>query len=70
MLVHGFHKLRILDVVIHFAQEFTDRFHVVVVQIRFGDLRGIMSSEHLHLDHIAVVLSRAKLSTAQITRNV
>jgi len=49
--------LSIIRVVFHLAQELTDRFHVVVVQIRLGDLRGIVGSEHFDFDDEALILA-------------
>jgi len=57
-------------VLFHFAQEFADRLHVIVVQIRFGNLRGLVRRKNLDLDHKALIVPGAQLLTAKITRNV
>jgi len=63
-------KVWVLEVVFHFAQQLADRLHVVVFQVRLGDLTGIVGCEHFDLDHIAMVVPRAHLLAAKITRNV
>jgi hypothetical protein len=40
---------------------------VVVIEIGFGNLGGVVSSEDLYLDHKALVLSGAEFLTAKIT---
>jgi hypothetical protein len=54
----------------HVLQQLADRFHVVLVKVRFGEFRGIVGGEYFDFDHIAVVVSRPKLLAAEITRDV
>ena len=52
------------------AQELADRFHVIVVEVGLGDLRGIVSGEHFHLHHEAAVVADGEFFTADITANM
>src|SRR5262245_22420882 len=65
-----FDKFNLVRVVLQFLQKLTYRFHVVIVQIRLRNLGGIVRREHLHLDHIAVVVPWAKFLATEITRDV
>src|SRR5262249_29807473 len=44
-------------VVVHVAQHLTDRFHVVLFEVRFGNLCGVVGGIGLDLDHVAMVVS-------------
>jgi hypothetical protein len=59
-----------LSIVLHLAEQLADGFHVVVIEIGFGNLGGVVSSEDLYLDHKALVLSGAEFLTAKITGDV
>ena len=58
------------QVVLHLAQQLADRFHVVLVEVGFGDLRRILRREDFNLDHEVLVVARPKHLAAEITRDV
>jgi hypothetical protein len=70
VLIGRFREVGIGKPLFHILQQLGDRFHVVFVEVRFGDLGGVMCSENFDLDHVAVVVSRSKLLAAEITRDV
>src|SRR5437899_11247501 len=61
--------IRIGITFLRLPEDFTDRFHVVVIEIRIGDLGRIVAGKNLHLDHIAVVFARHNYLAADITRH-
>jgi len=70
VFVRGRIQIRI-ELVYFFLQQLADRFHVVLVEVGFREHRGILSSEHLHLDDVALIVSpRSQLLTADITRDM
>jgi hypothetical protein len=69
-LVRGLGRHRVDEVFLHVVQQLTDRLHVVLVEVGFGDLGGVVGGKNLEFDHVAVVLSGTQLLPAEITRNV
>jgi hypothetical protein len=70
VLVRRLGEVRVGDIVLHVAQQLADRLHVVGVEVRFGDLSGVLGGKNFDLDHVMVVLSGPKLLAAEITRHV
>ena len=52
------------------AEKLAHRLKVVVIQVRFSDLRGIMGGENLYLHHVTKVVQGRDLLSAEITRNM
>jgi hypothetical protein len=55
---------------LHVMQKLADRFHVVLVKVRFGDLGGVVGGENFNLDYIPTVVIRLKILATEITRDV
>jgi dolichol-phosphate mannosyltransferase len=70
ILVRGLGRRRVGEVLLHVADQLTDRLHVVLVEVGFGDLGGVVGGEDLDFHHIPMVLPGPELLAAEITRNV
>jgi hypothetical protein len=66
-------RLQILGVdiaVFHLAEELADGFHVVGVEIGFGQFRRILGGENLHFYDKVAIVAGLQLPTTEITRDM
>jgi hypothetical protein len=70
VLAGGLDRARFDQPVFLIAKELADGFHVVVVEVLFGDLRGVVSGEDFHLHDKAAIVADRELLAANITRDM
>jgi hypothetical protein len=70
ILAGRFHGIRVGQTFFDLVQQLADRFHVVLVKVRFGKFREVVRGVDFDFDHIAVVVAGVKFLAAEITRDV